>query len=159
MARHAKIAKRQVEADKVYQSALVTKLVNRIMKDGKKTVAEKVFYGTLELLGKNGEDPMKVFEAAIANVGPKVEVKARRVGGASYQVPLEVRGDRKQSLAIRWIVEAARARANKDYHSFAEKLAAEIVDASKNEGAAIKKRDTVLRMAEANRAFAHFSRF
>lgn len=153
--RHAKIVKRQVEEDKVYRNKLVTKFINRMMRDGKKTAAESSFYGSFELLKREG-DPLVVFESAINNVGPKIEVKARRVGGASYQVPQEVRGERRVSLAIRWILEAARARSNRDYHTFPEKLAAELLDASKNEGAAIKKRDTVTRMAEANRAFSHF---
>ncbi len=153
--RHKKAPKRQVADDKVYQSKLVTKFINRMMKDGKKSVAEKEFYSSFEQL-KNQGDPLQIFETAINNVGPKIEVKSRRVGGANYQVPQEVRGDRRVTLAIRWILEAARARSNRDYHSFAGKLAAEIIDASKNEGAAVKKRDTVLRMAEANRAFSHF---
>jgi len=156
--RHKKAIKRQIPEDKVYQSKLAAKFINGLMRDGKKTVAEKVFYDSFEILKKDG-DPVAVFETAINNVGPKVEVKSRRVGGANYQVPQEVRGDRRVSLAIRWIIEAARARANSEYHHFSEKLAAEILEASKNEGAAIKKRDSVLRMAEANRAFSHFSRF
>ncbi len=154
--RHKKVQKREIKEDKIYQNKLVTKFINRMMRDGKKNVAEKAFYASFELLKKDSGDPLALFETAINNVGPKTEVKARRVGGASYQVPQEVRGDRRLSLAIRWILEAARARSSKDYHTFAEKLAAEILDASKNEGAAIKKRDTVLRMAEANRAFSHF---
>lgn len=153
--RHKKAVKRPVEDDKIFQSKLVTKFINRMMKDGKKSVAEKSFYQGFELLKKEG-DPLVIFETAINNVGPKTEVKSRRVGGANYQVPLEVRGDRRISLAIRWILEAARARSNKDFHSFGEKLAVEILEASKNEGAAVKKRDAVLRMAEANRAFSHF---
>jgi small subunit ribosomal protein S7 len=153
--RHAKVQKREIKEDKVYQNKLVAKFINRMMKDGKKAVAEKVFYQSFELLKKDG-DPLNLFETALNNVGPKTEVKARRVGGASYQVPQEVRGDRRISLAIRWILEAARARSSRDYHTFPEKLAAELLDATKNEGAAIKKRDTVLRMAEANRAFSHF---
>jgi small subunit ribosomal protein S7 len=153
--RHAKIVKRIVEEDKVYQSTLITKFINRMMKDGKKTVAEKTFYESFELLKKQGE-PLVLFEAAINNVGPKIEVKSKRVGGANYQVPQEVRGERRLSLAIRWILEAARARSSKDFHTFAEKLSAEILDATKNEGAAIKKRDSVIRMAEANKAFGHF---
>jgi small subunit ribosomal protein S7 len=156
--RHAKVKKRQIEEDKVYQSKLVSKFINGLMKDGKKSVAEKVFYDGFELLKTNG-DPLALFETAINNVGPKTEVKSRRVGGANYQVPQEVRGERRISLAIRWILEAARARSNKDFHTTAEKLAAEILEASKGEGAAIKKRDTVHRMAEANKAFSHFSRF
>jgi len=153
--RHKKVQKRKIEEDKVYQSNLVAKFINRMMKDGKKSVSEKVFYDSFELLKKDG-DPLALFEAAINNVGPRTEVKAKRVGGANYQVPQEVRGDRRLSLAIRWILEAARARSSKDFHTFAEKLAAEILDATKNEGAAIKKRDAILRMAEANKAFGHF---
>jgi small subunit ribosomal protein S7 len=156
--RHKKAPKRQIDEDKVYQSKLVSKFINRMMKDGKKAVAEKAFYEGFELLKKDGE-PLVIFETAINNVGPKIEVKSKRVGGANYQVPQEVRGDRRITLAIRWILEAARARSNKDFHSFGEKLAVEILEASKNEGAAVKKRDTILRMAEANRAFSHFSRF
>jgi small subunit ribosomal protein S7 len=153
--RHKKAVKRPVADDKIFQSKLVTKFINRMMKDGKKSVAEKSFYQGFELLKKDG-DPLVIFETAINNVGPKTEVKSKRVGGANYQVPLEVRGDRRITLAIRWILEAARARSNKDFHSFGAKLAAEFLEASKNEGAAVKKRDAVLRMAEANRAFSHF---
>lgn len=153
--RHKKAPKRPSEEDKVYQSKLVTKFINRLMKDGKKSVAEKVFYGALELLKKDG-DPLGIFETAINNIGPKVEVKSKRVGGANYQVPQEVRGERKVSLAIRWIVEGAEGRSNRDFHTFSKKLAAEILEASKNEGSAVKKRDSVHRMAEANRAFSHF---
>ena len=154
--RHKKVQKRQTEIDKIYQSALVTKFINSLMKDGKKTVAQKVFYDSFKLLEAKGKNPLEIFELAIQNVGPKTEVKSRRVGGASYQVPTEVRGERRISLAIRWILEAATARSSKDYHSFSEKLAAEFLDASNNEGAAVKKRDNVLRMADANRAFSHF---
>ena len=153
--RHKKVQKRQVQEDKVYRSKLVAKFINRMMRNGKKSISEKVFYDSFESLKKEG-DPLVIFETAINNVGPKTEVKARRVGGASYQVPQEVRGDRRISLAIRWILEAARARSNRDFHTFPEKLAAEILEASRNEGAAIKKRDTIHRMAEANRAFSHF---
>ncbi|HYM65413.1 MAG TPA: 30S ribosomal protein S7 [Candidatus Sulfotelmatobacter sp.] len=153
--RHKKVVKRQIGEDKVYQSKLVAKFINGIMHDGKKSVAENVFYKSFELLKKEG-DPLNIFESAINNVGPKTEVKARRVGGASYQVPQEVRGDRRVALAIRWIIEAARARSNAEFKTFPEKLAAEFRDAYKNEGSAIKKRDAVLRMAEANRAFSHF---
>ena len=153
--RHKSVKKREVLEDKLYQSRLVTKLINRIMKDGKKSVAQKVFYDSFDLLKKDG-DPLSLFETAINNVGPKVEVKSKRVGGANYQVPLEVRGDRRVTLAIRWIVEAARARSNSEFHTFSAKLAAEIIDAAKNEGTAIKKRDNVIKMAEANRAFGHF---
>jgi small subunit ribosomal protein S7 len=154
--RHKKVTKRQIDSDKVYSSQLIAKFINNIMKDGKKSVAEKNFYDCFRILESKEKNPMDVFERAIANVGPKTEVKSRRVGGANYQVPQEVRGERRTSLAIRWIIEAATARSNKDYRTFADKLAAEFLDASNNEGAAIKKRDTVLRMAEANRAFGHF---
>ncbi len=154
--RHAKVKKRQIENDKIHNSQLVAKFINNIMKDGKKSIAEKIFYDAFKILESKEKNPLEVFENAIANVGPKTEVKARRVGGASYQVPTEVRGERRTSLAIRWIIEAATARSNKDYHGFSEKLAAEFLDASENAGAAVKKRDAVLRMAEANRAFGHF---
>jgi small subunit ribosomal protein S7 len=126
------------------------------MKDGKKSVAQKVVYTALDIVKEKGEDPIKVLEAAISNVGPKQEVRPRRVGGASYQVPTEVRGDRRVSLAIRWIVQFANKRSNKEYKNFETKLASELIDASANAGEAIKKRDTVHRMAEANKAFAHF---
>lgn len=154
--RHKKASKRDVKADKLYNSKLLTKVINRVMKDGKKDVAQKVIYNSFDIIAQSGQDPLVVFEKALQNVGPKVEVKARRVGGASYQVPTEVRGERKVALAIRWVVTAAEARPNKEFRSFAAKLAAEFLDASQNTGAAIKKRDTVLKMAEANRAFAHF---
>lgn len=155
--RHAKPQKREVQPDKVYNSRLVTKLINRVMEDGKKTTAERIVYKTFDLMKEKGnKDPLELFEKAIQNIGPKVEVRARRIGGANYQVPTEVRGERRISLAIRWILVAAEARSNKEYRTFQEKLAAELLDAVKGEGAAIKKRDTVLRMAEANRAFAHF---
>jgi small subunit ribosomal protein S7 len=149
--------KRQIQPDAVYDSILVAKLVNNIMQDGKKTVAQNVVYDTFEILAKKDE-PLMVFEKAVQNVGPKNEIKARRVGGASYQIPIEVRGERRTALALRWIIEAARAKSNKDFHTFAEKLASEISDAAANQGEAVKKRDNVHRMAEANKAFAHFSR-
>lgn len=155
--RHKKVEKRQIEADKIYKNRLVAKFINTIMISGKKSVAQTVFYNSFSLIEqKTKQNPVEIFERAIQNVGPRIEVKARRVGGASYQVPMEVRGERKVSLAIRWIIEAARAKSNKDFHTFPEKLAQELIDASQNQGNAIKKRDTVLRMAEANRAFAHF---
>lgn len=143
-------------ADPVYGNRLVSRFVNRVMLSGKKTVAQQLVYKALDIIKEKGEDPIKVFETAINNVGPKTEVKARRVGGASYQVPMEVRGDRRVALAIRWIVEFAKKRSNREFHSYAEKLAVELLDASKNVGEAIKKRDTVHRMADANKAFAHF---
>ena len=155
--RHAKTVKRIAPGDKIYNNKLVTKLINQLMKDGKKTVAEKLVYDAFDMVGKKkNENPVEIYEKAIQVVGPKVEVKARRVGGASYQIPTEVRGERRLSLAIRWITEAANKRPNKEFHKFAEKLAAELLEASKGQGESIKKRDTVHRMADANRAFAHF---
>ncbi len=150
------INRRKVEADKIYNNFLVAKFINNLMRDGKKSVAQKIFYNSFDILSKNNQNPVAIFETAVANVGPKQEVKSRRVGGANYQVPMDVRPERRTSLAIRWLIEAARSRSNKEYHTFEQKLAAEFLDASQNLGAAIKKRDTVLRMAEANRAFSHF---
>lgn len=126
------------------------------MRNGKKRVAEETVYKALDIVKEKGEDPIKVFEAAINTVGPKMEVRARRVGGASYQVPTEVRGDRRIALAIRWIIQFANKRSNKEFKGFAQKLAAELMDGAKGQGESIKKRDTMQRMAEANRAFAHF---
>lgn len=140
----------------MYNSPVVTKFINRLMKHGKKTAAERAFYGAFAILEEKKENPMEIFEKAILNVSPKQEVKARRVGGANYQVPIEVRGERKMSLAIRWLAEAANARSNKEFHTFSEKLAIELLEASKNEGTAIKKKDSMQRMADANRAFSHF---
>ncbi len=154
--RGKRVTKKLPEPDPVYSNRLVTRLVNRVMKSGKKSTTEKIIYKALDLVKAKGEDPMKVFETAVANVGPKMEVRPRRVGGASYQVPSEVRGDRRVSLALRWIVQYAKKRSNKEYKGYAEKLAAELLDAATGQGESIKKRDTVLRMAEANRAFAHF---
>lgn len=154
--RTSKTYHKLLPADPIYGNRLVTRFVNRVMLSGKKTVAEALVYKAFDIIKDKGEDPIKVFETAINTVGPKTEVKARRVGGASYQVPMEVRGDRRVALAIRWIVEFAKKRSNREFHSFAEKLAVELLDASKGLGEAIKKRDTVHRMADANKAFAHF---
>lgn len=154
--RHKTVKKRQLEPDKIYKNRLVAKFINNLMQDGKKTVAERLLYNAFDILSKKGQDPISVFEKAIENVSPRQEVKPRRIGGASYQVPIEVRGDRRISLTVRWIIQAAKTRANKEYHTFSEKLAAEFLDAFNNQGGAIKKRDTAHRMAEANRAFAHF---
>ncbi len=147
--------KRDIGKDPVYGSLLVSMFTNRLMIDGKKTVAQRVVYDAFEILKKDG-NPVEMFERAIETVGPKVEVKARRIGGAAYQVPTEVRGARKNALAIRWILEAAKKRPTAEYKKFSEKLAAEILEASKGAGEAIKKRDVAHRMAEANKAFAHF---
>ena len=147
--------KRLISPDPIYGNILVARFINRLMRDGKKTVAQRVVYDAFELLKKEG-DPIKIFEQAIDNVGPKQEVKARRIGGAAYQVPQEVRGARKTALAIRWILEAAKKRPTAEHKSFASKLAVELKDASQNLGEAIRKRDIAHRMAEANKAFAHF---
>lgn len=154
--RAKRVIKKLPQPDPVYNNRLVTRLVNRVMQQGKKSTTEKIIYQAFDIVKAKGEDPVKVFETAVGNVGPKMEVRPRRVGGASYQVPSEVRGDRRISLALRWIVEFAKKRSNKEYKGYAEKLAAELLDAAKGVGEAIKKRDTVHRMAEANRAFAHF---
>lgn len=142
--------------DPIYGSKLVMHFINRLMRDGKKQIAQKLVYKTFEQLKGKGQDPVKTFEAAIQNVGPRMEVRPRRVGGASYQVPMEVRGDRRTSLAIRWLIEAAKKRPNREYHTFDAKLSAELFDAAQNQGEAIRKRDLTHKMAEANKAFAHF---
>jgi len=148
---------RTLPADPVYHHPMVTRLVNRIMFSGKKTVAQKQVYAMMDLVkSKSGTDPLPQVLAAIENISPQMEVKARRIGGAAYQVPSPVRPDRRTSLAIRWLIAAATARPDAGDHSFAAKLAAEIMDASANSGAAIKKKLDTHRMAEANKAFAHF---
>lgn len=147
---------RDVELDPIYQSATVTKLINRVMKDGKKAVAEKQVYNALNLVAdKTKQDGLMVFDQAIENITPKIEVRSRRVGGAAYQVPTPVKGKRAFALAIRWLVLEATKRPNGDYHTFAEKLTAEILDAANNQGGAIQKKLTMHKMAEANKAFAH----
>ncbi|MFA6522499.1 MAG: 30S ribosomal protein S7 [Patescibacteria group bacterium] len=148
--------KRELPADYKYGSVLVTKLINYVMFSGKKTVAEYVVYSAFDIIEKETKQkPNEVFETALRNTIPAVEVKSRRVGGANYQVPVPVRGDRRYALAYRWILAAARAKKGKP---MAERLAAEIMAAANNEGEAVKKRADVQRMAEANRAFAHFAR-
>jgi small subunit ribosomal protein S7 len=156
MSRTHKTHKRDVSEDPVFGNKLLERLINRVLRDGKKSVAQKEVYGALDLIKTKNLDPLTVFQTAIQNVGPRMEVKAKRVGGASYQVPIEVRGDRRVSLAIRWIIMAARSRPNKQFHTFAEKLASELIDANNNLGEAIKKRDTMQRSADANKAFSHF---
>jgi small subunit ribosomal protein S7 len=154
MARRNRAVKRPVTPDAKYTSGLVASFINKLMKDGKKTVAASIFYESLEIAEKRAKKPgLEIFEQAIKNSTPLIEVRPRRVGGATYQVPLEVRPDRRQSLAIRWLVNSARARSGK---SMSEKLAAELVDAANNQGATVKKREDTHRMAEANRAFAHY---
>lgn len=155
--RHAKIQKRQINPDTIYNSTIIAKLINYIMIDGKKTVAQEQVYQALTILAEKGKgEALELFDKAIQNVGPKVEVKAKRIGGANYQVPVEVRPERKTALALRWIIEAARKRPNKDFHSFAAKLAGELLDATQNQGDAIRKKEVALKQAEANKAFAHF---
>jgi small subunit ribosomal protein S7 len=157
MPRTGRVKKRILKPDPMFGNRLITRFTNRLMRDGKKTVAQKIIYQTLdEIKAKTNEEPIKILELAVTNVGPRTEVRPRRIGGASYQVPTEVRGDRRQALAIRWILVAAKKRSSKDFHTFGKKLAAEVIDASNNLGLAIKKRDEVQRMADANKAFAHF---
>ncbi len=156
MSRSKRVTRPLLPADPVYGNRLLARFINRVMRSGKKRVAEETVYQALNIVKEKGEDPIKVFETAINTVGPKMEVRARRVGGASYQVPAEVRGDRKVALAIRWIIQFANKRSNKEFKGFAAKLAVELMEAAKGQGEAIKKRDTMHRMAEANRAFAHF---
>ena len=154
MPRRKVAAKREVLSDSRYNNKLVTKFINSMMYDGQKMVASRSFYDALDVLGeKHGEGALNVFKTAIENVKPALEVKSRRVGGATYQVPVEIRPERRTSLAIRWLLTAARARKEK---TIAEKLAAELADAFKNQGTAIKKKEDTHKMAEANQAFAHY---
>ena len=154
MPRRGKIAKRDVLSDPLYNSKLVTRLINSIMLDGKKGVAQKIVYGAFEIVAeKTGREPLEVFEEAMENIMPVLEVKARRVGGATYQVPMEVRPERRQTLGLRWITLYSRQRSEK---TMKERLANEILDAVNNTGAAVKKREDTHKMAEANKAFAHY---
>ena len=154
MPRRAEIPKREILPDPVYNSQLVSKFVNAIMKDGKKTIAERILYDALEIVGEQtGEDPMRIFKKAVDGVKPAVEVKSRRVGGSTYQVPMEVRPSRRLALSFRWILDSARRRGEK---TMRQRLAGELMDAAENRGAAIKKREDTHRMAEANKAFAHY---
>ncbi|GFN23051.1 MAG: 30S ribosomal protein S7 [Thermoanaerobacteraceae bacterium] len=154
MPRRGRVPRREVEPDPVYGSTKVTKLINQVMLDGKKSLAQKICYGAFDIIReKTGKDPLEVFEQALMNVMPVLETRARRVGGANYQVPVEVRPERRQTLGIRWIVNYARARSGK---SMQEKLAAELLDAANNTGGAVKKKEDTHKMAEANRAFAHY---
>jgi small subunit ribosomal protein S7 len=154
MPRRREVPKRIILPDPKFKSELLAKFINTIMKDGKKSIAERVVYGALDQISeKKGGDGMEVLDAALENVKPSVEVKSRRVGGATYQVPVEVRPSRQNALGMRWIVDAARRRGEK---SMALKLAGELMDASEKRGAAVKKREDTHRMADANKAFAHF---
>jgi len=157
MSRSGKIKKITIAPDPIHTNRLVAKIINVVMKDGKKSVAQKHVYKTLEILkAKTKTDPLNVLHQALDNVKPSMEVRSRRIGGAAYQVPSPVRGDRKESLSIRWIINAARARSNREFHRFSEKLAAELFDALNNQGGAIEKKNQMTKMAEANKAFSHF---
>ena len=154
MPRRGFIPKREVLPDPVYGTVVVTKLINQIMLDGKRGVAQQVCYDAFETIAeKSGKEANEVFQQALANVMPQLEVKARRVGGATYQVPMEIRPERRQTLALRWIVDFSRTRGEK---TMAERLAGEIMDAANNTGAAVKRKEEMHRMAEANKAFAHY---
>ncbi|NOX79541.1 MAG: 30S ribosomal protein S7 [Deltaproteobacteria bacterium] len=155
MPRKKLINKRPVQPDPKFNSALVSKFTNGLMLDGKKTLARRLFYDALDLVEKQVSDeaPLAVFEKAMDNVRPRVEVKSRRVGGATYQVPIEVRPERRNALAIRWIISFAKSRSGR---TMSDKLAAELIDAFNNRGASVKKRDDTHKMAEANKAFAHY---
>ena len=154
MPRKGNVPKREVLPDAVYQSKVVTKLINNVMEDGKKSLAQKIVYDAFEIVAeKTGENALEVFETAMNNIMPVLEVKARRVGGANYQVPVEVRPERRQTLGLRWLVNYTRARGEK---GMVEKLAKEIMDAANNTGASVKKKEDTHKMAEANKAFAHY---
>ncbi len=148
--------KKYLRPDPKFGNLMLSRFINQIMRRGKKSTAQKIVYGALDIIStKTKDDPLMVFDVAMRNVAPLLEVKGRRIGGANYQIAQEVRGDRRETLAMRWIREASRARRG---HTMAEKLAAELIDASKKEGGAMKRREDVHRMAEANRAFSHFAR-
>ncbi|RDB35984.1 30S ribosomal protein S7 [Spirobacillus cienkowskii] len=155
MARRRRPVKREVLPDPVFGDILVTKFINCMMEDGKKSAAEKIFYGAIEIVSQKtqGEEAIAVFKRALENLKPQVEVRTRRVGGSNYQIPVEVRPERRQALALRWLISYSRLRNEK---SMRDKLAAEILDAANRRGAAVKKREDVHKMAEANRAFAHY---
>jgi small subunit ribosomal protein S7 len=154
MPRRRAVVKREITPDPLFQSQLATKFIHTIMKRGKKSTAQDIFYGAMDLIKDKGhEDPIKLFKKAVDNVKPAVEVKSRRVGGATYQVPVEVRPERRQSLAIRWLIQNAQSRPEK---TMRDKLAGEFIDAANERGGAIKKKEDVHRMAEANKAFAHY---
>ena len=154
MPRRGSVPKREVPPDPIYNSPLVTKFINKIMYSGKRSLAERIFYTALERIKeKSGKDPMEVFQQALKNVMPVLEVRPRRVGGATYQVPIEVRPERRVSLAMRWIVTSARERGER---TMIEKLAAELLDAAQGIGASVKKKEDTHKMAEANKAFAHY---
>ncbi|NMB56932.1 30S ribosomal protein S7 [Candidatus Beckwithbacteria bacterium] len=158
MPRSGRIKKRLLEPDPIYGNRLVTRIINRMMLDGKKDIATKQFYKALDILAQvdKESEPVDVLRRALDNIKPVMEVRSRRIGGAAYQVPMPVKGDRRETLAIRWLITCARKRPNSQFHTFAEKLAAELKDALNHEGEAVKKRDITHKAAEANKAFAHF---
>ncbi|OGM09872.1 30S ribosomal protein S7 [Candidatus Woesebacteria bacterium RBG_16_36_11] len=157
MARKGSSKLRNIKVDLIYKNKMVAKLINRAMKDGKKSVVTKEVYQAFEIIKEESkEDPLKIFIQALDNIRPTMEVRPRRIGGAAYQVPISVRGPRKDSLSTRWLIKAANLRPSSEYKTFAQKLAAEILEAAKGEGGAVKKRQEIERVAEANRAFAHF---
>ena len=154
MPRKGNVPKREILPDPMYASKVVTKLINKVMLDGKKGTSQKIVYGAFDIIKeKTGEDPLEVFEKAMTNIMPVLEVKARRVGGANYQVPVEVSSERRMTLGLRWLTNYSRLR---NENTMVDRLANEIIDASNNTGSAVKKREDVHRMAEANRAFAHY---
>lgn len=154
MSRRREVPKREILPDAIYGDVMLAKFINMVMISGKKSIAERIIYGALEMVKEKGhENPVEALEQALDNVRPKVEVKSRRVGGATYQVPVEVRASRRDALAMRWIVDAARKRSEK---SMMRRMGAEIIDAVENRGAAVRKREDMHRMAEANKAFSHF---
>lgn len=153
MSRKHRAPVRLVLPDPIYQDVVISKFINSLMLDGKKSAAEKIFYGAMSIVEKKtGEEPLKVFKKALSNIKPAVEVKSRRIGGATYQIPVEVRPNRRQSLALRWLRDYAKSRGGK---TMMEKVADEIIDSSQGRGGAVKKREDVYKMAEANKAFAH----
>lgn len=155
--RSKKAPRKLLPLDPIYGSRLVTRFINKIMSDGRRSTAAKLVYLALEVIKEQSkQDPLSIFEKAIQNVSPRMEVRPRRVGGASYQVPVEVRGDRKEALAIRWIIAGAKSKPNKEFHSFDKKLAMELLDAANGAGLAIKRKDDMQKVANANRAFSHF---
>jgi len=157
MSRIGKTRRKPIEPDPIYQNRMVTRLINRVMVSGKKTVAQKQVYKAIESLSEDKKNnPLEILSSALENLKPAMEVRPRRIGGAAYQVPMPVRPDRREALAIRWLIQAAKQRSNKEYHYFWQKLAVEIKDAANNTGTAIKKKQDIHKMAEANKAFAHF---
>ena len=153
MSRKRKAPKRKIYSDPKYGSPVISKFINSIMYDGKRATAEKILYSALDKIKSKNNDPLKIFNTAISNVRPNLEVRSRRVGGATYQVPVEVKTNRSQALALRWLLDASRKRKNK---TMSEKLFFELMDASQNKGSAVKKREDTHRMAESNKDFAHF---